>query len=151
MAAKRPAWTKGRGRLGVLTPVIGKWKAKAESPMGPVACSRVFARVLGDNYVQLTAVWDFAGKSYEENALFGAGDEGELAFWSFTSDGKHSTGKLTGVADVHPEAFGFEAQMPAGLARMIYWPDETEGFHWAVEAKTKKGWSRFTEHHYRKA
>ena len=55
------------------------------------------------------------------------------------------------VPDVPPAGFGFGAQMPAGLARMIYWPDETEGFHWAVEAKTKKGWSRFTEHHYRKA
>ena len=23
------------------------------------------------------------------------------------------------------------------------------GFHWAVESKKKKGWNRFTEHHYR--
>lgn len=38
--------------------------------------------------------------------------------------------------------------MPAGRARMISWPDDERGFHWAVEAKTKKGWRRFTEHHY---
>jgi hypothetical protein len=31
---------------------------------------------------------------------------------------------------------------------MVYWPDEGEGFHWVVESKTKKGWNRFTEHHY---
>ncbi|MFA5806109.1 MAG: hypothetical protein WC879_15840 [Melioribacteraceae bacterium] len=40
--------------------------------------------------------------------------------------------------------------MPADQARMIYWTDEQEGFHWAVESKTKKGWNRFTEHHYKK-
>ena len=39
--------------------------------------------------------------------------------------------------------------MPAGLARMTFWPDETEGYRWAVESKTKKGWNRFTAHHYR--
>ena len=38
--------------------------------------------------------------------------------------------------------------MPAGRARMAYWPDQVEGFRWVVEARTKKGWSRFTEHHY---
>jgi hypothetical protein len=40
--------------------------------------------------------------------------------------------------------------MPAGTARMIYWPDEESGFHWAVESKVKKGWNRFTQHHYQK-
>ena len=38
--------------------------------------------------------------------------------------------------------------MPAGLARMIYWPDEAGGFYWAVEARNQKGWKRFTQHHY---
>ena len=65
------------------------------------------------------------------------------------ADGKNAQGKLSEVTDVHPEAVGFEAQMSAGLARQVYWPDEEEGFHWAVEAKTKKGWSRFTAHHYK--
>jgi hypothetical protein len=55
---------------------------------------------------------------------------------------------IANVTDIHPQAIGFEAQMPSGMARMAYWPDEAEGFRWAVEAKTKKGWKRFTEHHY---
>ena len=50
---------------------------------------------------------------------------------------------------MHPmlilEAIAFEAQMPAGLARMLYWPlDSGEpGFCFAVESQTKKGWNRF--------
>jgi len=38
--------------------------------------------------------------------------------------------------------------MPAGIARHVYWPDETQGFHWAVESQTEKGWDRFVDHHY---
>ena len=71
-----------------------------------------------------------------------------LAFWSFTSDGKRSQGTIADVTDIHSEAIGFEAQMPAGLARMVYWPSDQNGIHWAVESKTKKGWNRFTCHHY---
>jgi hypothetical protein len=33
-------------------------------------------------------------------------------------------GAFADVSDIHPEAIGFEAQMPAGLTRMAYWPDE---------------------------
>jgi hypothetical protein len=141
-------WKKGRGKLGVLRPLIGTWKAETDSPEGPVKCSRTFARVLEGAYVQLTARWEYAGGVYEELALFGKGSEGQLCFWSFTSDGKRSQGCLADVSDLHPQAVGFEAEMPAGLARMAYWPDETEGFHWVVEAKRKKGWKRFTHHHY---
>ena len=92
--------------------------------------------------------WEFSDRSYDEFAMVGVNPEKEVSFWSFTSDGKQSQGKLADVTDVHPHAIGFEAQMPAGLARMVYWPDEEEGFHWVVESKTKKGWNRFTEHHY---
>jgi len=53
------------------------------------------------------------------------------------------------VTDLHPEAVGFEAQMPAGLARMAYWPEEDGGFVWVVESKNAKGWRRFVEHRYR--
>ncbi|MBK7306435.1 MAG: hypothetical protein IPI88_04940 [Chitinophagaceae bacterium] len=49
---------------------------------------------------------------------------------------------------MHPDAICFEANMPAGLARMVYWPADDGGFHWAVESKVKKGWNRFTMHHY---
>jgi len=72
-----------------------------------------------------------------------------LTFWSFTSDGKNSRGALASGTDIHAEAICFEAQMPAGLARMIYWPNPEGGFNWAVESKTKKGWNRFTTHHYK--
>jgi len=51
------------------------------------------------------------------------------------------------VTDLHPEAVGFEAHMPAGFARMAYWP-AGDGFIWVVESKNAKGWRRFVEHHY---
>jgi hypothetical protein len=52
---------------------------------------------------------------------------------------------------VHPQAVCFEAQMDMGLARQVFWPDEKEGMLWAVEARNKKGWNRFSLHHYRQA
>ncbi len=142
-------WKSGRGKLGVLAPLLGNWAARSSSPMGPVSCSRTFSLVLGGKYIQLQADWKVGKTSYQEIAMIGENRDGRIAFWSFTSDGKNSSGMLADVSDVHPLAVGFEAQMPAGLARMIYWPDESEGFHWAVEAKNKSGWKRFTEHHYR--
>jgi hypothetical protein len=97
----------------------------------------------------LQAEWRLPdGKAYRELAIYAPNDSGRIGFWSFTSDGKRSQGTLTEAADVHPEAVAFEAQMPAGLARMIYWPGDGGGFNWAVESKTKKGWNRFTHHRY---
>ena len=162
------AWKKGRGKLGLLHPLLGSWVAESDSPMGPLRCTRSFSSVLGGNYVHLEARWEFSAvpgsaqsprakvasagmKQYQEIAIFGVGDDGAVAFWSFTSDGKHSQGKVTDVTDIHKDAIGFEAQMPAGLARMAYWPDGAAGFHWVVEARNAKGWRRFTEHHYRPA
>lgn len=148
-------WKKGRGKLGPFEPLLGKWVAEATSPMGPMRCTRTLEPILGGHYLQLTAEWVFGsmvkGKAYRELALIGVGDDKQVCFWSFTSDGKRSEGKLADVTEVHPEAIGFEAQMPAGLARMIYWPDVDGGYHWAVESNTKKGWNRFTEHHYHPA
>lgn len=141
-------WKKGRGKLGWFDPLIGVWQAVAESDMGAVRCRRAFEKVLSGKYVQLTAHWEFASGSYAEIAMLGVNADKEICFWSFTSDGKQSQGRLVDASDVHPEAIGFEAQMPAGIARMVYWPDEEAGFRWAVESKTKKGWNRFTEHHY---
>ncbi len=141
-------WKKGKGKLGLLQPLIGNWTATADSPMGKVVCERKFEKVLGSNYIQLIATWKFGEKTYEEMAFFGV-EEGEIFFRSFTSDGKNSYGKIKDGSDVHPEAISFEAEMPAGLARMIYWPDSEEGFRWAVESKSKMGWNRFTEHHYK--
>jgi hypothetical protein len=148
MAAKKSSWKKGRGKLGLFDPLIGSWVAAADSPMGKLTCTRTFERILGGNYIQLTAVWDFGKGAYTEHAIIGIKD-GIISFWSFTSDGKNSAGQLSDGSDVHPDAICFEAKMPAGTARMIYWPnEEADGFNWAVESKTKKGWNRFTMHRY---
>jgi len=141
-------WKKGRGKLGLFDPLIGVWQAKADSEMGPVTCKREFKKILSGKYLQLTVNWVFADNTYDEVAMIGVNPDKEVSFWSFTSDGKQSKGRLVDVSDIHPDAIGFEAQMPAGLARMVCWPDDEEGFHWVVESKTKKGWNRFTKHHY---
>jgi hypothetical protein len=146
-------WKKGRGKLGPLAPLHGVWVADADSPRGPLRCHRSITPVLGGKYLQLDVRWEFGGDSpaYEERALIGADQDGTVCFWSFTSDGKRSQGALADVTDLHPEAVGFEADMPAGRARMAYWPADDGGFHWVVESRSKSGWSRFTEHHYRPA
>jgi hypothetical protein len=149
-------WKKGRGKLGFLQPLLGRWVAEADSEMGRVRCTREFKPILGGAFVQLEACWTFesggakAPRAYDEVAIIGPGDDGEVRFWSFTSDGKRSEGRLSNAGDLHSEAVGFEAKMPAGLARMAYWPSE-HGFSWVVESKTKKGWNRFVEHLYRPA
>lgn len=163
-AAERPAirkidmravWKKGRGKLGPLAPLHGRWLAESESPRGPVRCLRELAPILGGHYLQLDVRWEFgpgsASESYEERALIGVGADGTVRFWSFTSDGKRSEGVLADVTDLHPEAIGFEAEMPAGRARMAYWPMPGGGFYWVVESKSKAGWKRIVEHHYRPA
>jgi hypothetical protein len=147
MKMKNASWKKGPGKLGVLSPLLGAWKASAMSPMGKVRCTRTFTPILHGKYVQLVARWEFGAKIYEEIALYGVSN-GKVSFWSFTSDGKRSEGVIADGTDVHPQAIAFEAEMPAGRARMIYWPNESGGCRWAVEAKTKKGWRRFTEHTY---
>jgi hypothetical protein len=142
-------WPKGRGKLGVLEPLIGSWQAQADSQLGPVVCRRVFTRILDGSCVQMDADWQTAGGTgYQEHAVYAPGDEGVIAFWSFTSDGQRSQGRLADASDIHAEAIAFEAAMPAGLARMIYWPAEGAGFNWAVESRTGQGWSRFTLHRY---
>lgn len=142
-------WKKGRGKLGIFEPLLGQWRVETDSDLGPVVCRRQFSRVLDGKYVRLEANWQIGSdKSYDEMAMIGVDRDKQIRFWSFTSDGKSSHGVLADVTDLHPLAIGFEAQMEAGLARMAYWPDEQEGFHWVVESKNKKGWNRFVEHHY---
>lgn len=148
MVSAKKIWKKGRGKLGLLEPLIGSWRAEADSPMGRVRCSRSFTPILGGNRILLEARWELPGRVYEEHAIYGTDAAGALAFWSFTSDGKRSEGKLTDAADIHPEAIAFEAEMPAGTARMVYWPDGDGIVNWVVESKTKRGWSRFTHHRY---
>lgn len=142
-------WKKGRGKLGLFEPLIGSWTATENSPeRGNITCTRTFQKTLQNKYVELKATWNLTDKVYEDHTLFGVDTDKVVSFWSFTSDGKNSLGKLTDVTDIHPEAFGFEAQMPAGIARQVFWPAENEGFYWVVESKTQKGWNRFLKHHY---
>lgn len=148
MVTSTHTWTKGRGKLGVFDPLIGRWQSISDSPRGKVICTRTFTRVLEGAYVELVARWEIGAGSYEEIALFGKNEDGTVHAWSFTSDGKRSEGAMTDVSDLHPEAIGFEFDMPAGLARQAYWPNETGGVDWVVESKGKKGWNRFTHHHY---
>lgn len=133
-----------------MAPLIGRWQATADPPMGKVECTRTFTGSLGGKYIVLDCEWHFGKTVYMEHALFGVKD-GELSFWSFTSDGKHSAGVLTAAEDIHKEAVCFEADMDAGHARQVYWPNDTGGFNWAVESKNKKGWKRFVLHSYQKA
>jgi hypothetical protein len=150
--AKAPTlWKKGRGALGPLDPLLGRWHASAESPMGPMSCTREFSRLGSKGHIQLVADWAHSKFNYREVAIYSSGDDQKLRFWSFTSDGKRSEGALADATDIHPEAVGFEAQMPAGLARMAYWPDADVGFHFVVEARNKSGWKRFLSHHYKPA
>jgi hypothetical protein len=150
-------WRRGRGLLGPLDPLIGAWATTTDSPRGPVRVERSFARVHGGRWVRLEVLWAFTEGAYEETAMFGRRPDGTLGFWSFTSDGKHSEGWLVEAPDLPAEAVAFEADVPAGRARMAYWPapsvegddpDDGAGFVWVVEARTKHGWSRFTEHRY---
>lgn len=150
-------WKKGRGKLGGFAPLIGSWRAKADSEMGPVVCERVFAPVLGGKFIQLDASWSFgkgkdgAARGYDERCIFGPDKDGEIGFWSFTSDGKRSQGRIADGSDIHKLALCFEAQMDMGLARQIYWPDADGGVRWAVESRNRKGWRRFVEHLYLQA
>jgi hypothetical protein len=149
--AKAPHWNKGRGKLGPLAPLIGAWSTETETPMGLAACARNFSR-FGEGWILLEASWRFgsgpSARIYRETAFLGPTAEGPLGIWSFTNDGKRSEGVLSAAPDVHSLAICFEADMPAGRARQIYWPDEGGGLAWAVEAKNARGWKRFSEHHY---
>ena len=142
------AWKKGRGLLGPLQPLLGDWRTQAgegSTDAAGMACTRAF-RPHGKGWVALDARWQIGPeREYCELALFGPAEDGALGFFSFTSDGKRSVGRHCDGTDVHPDALAFEAQMPAGAARMVYWPLEEggPGFLFAVENRTKKGWNRF--------
>jgi len=146
-------WKKGRGLLGPLQPLLGAWRTQAGeggTPASAMACTRSFTP-FGKGWIRLEAVWQTGpDRAYCETAFFGPAGDGALGFFSFTNDGKSSVGRLADAGDVHPDAIAFEAQMPAGLARMVYWPldDGAPGFFFAVESKTKKGWNRFLKQQF---
>ena len=135
-----------------MKPLLGQWETvRAEGSTGAAAmrCTRTF-RPFGKDWIELDARWETGpDRSYREIALFGRGEDGQLAVFSFTSDGKRSRGRLAEATDVHSEAVAFEAEMPAGLARFVYWPAEG-GFDFAVESRTRKGWNRFLEQRFQR-
>ena len=105
------AWKKGRGKLGLFAPLLGVWQAEASSEKGAVTCTREIKKILSGKYLQLHVRWEYADKTYEEQAMIGVNPDKEVCFWSFTSDGKQSIGKLADVTDIHPDAIGFEAEI----------------------------------------
>ena len=144
------SWKKDRGKMGFMAPALGAWRTEIpDTPMGKVICMRSYEKALGGKFIRLVADWDIGegSKTYREEAFYGLDRDGTPSFWSFTTDGGTSQGRLADVTDLHPEAFGFEAQMPAGLARMGFWPD-VEGMMWVTQSKTKKGWNDLARHHY---
>lgn len=146
--AKSPYWKAGRGFLGSLSPLLGEWTAQGAMNGQAYECRRSYAP-FGKRWVRLFAEWTFPTRAYREIALIGRADDGRLGFFSFTDDGKRSVGHQADGSDVHSEALAFEAQMPAGVARMIYWPHESlAGFNFAVEGRKREGWNRFLHHVY---
>ena len=142
-------WKKSRGKLGIFEPLLGDWITNKESrDYSKPKCTRKLKKTLDNKYIELKVYWYLENKIYEDMTLIGLNSSKEICFWSFTSDGKNSMGKLADVSDIHPEAIGFEAEMPAGVARQAYWPSQEGGFYWVVESKTKKGWNRFVKQHY---
>lgn len=143
-------WKKGRGKLGLFAPLIGHWITNEDSTdEQKPECHRSFEHTLDNKYIKLEVIWKLKNKYYLDYTLIGLNEKKEICFWSFTSDGKNSHGILADVSDIHPEAIGFTAEMPAGIARQAYWPDDANGFFWVVESKTKKGWNRFVKQHFK--
>ena len=142
-------WKKGRGKLGPFSNLLGSWICnKGSKDRTKPECTRVFEKHLDGKYIKLTVSWNLGDKSYDELCMIGVTRDKEVNFWSFTSDGKNARGWMADVTDVHPEAIGFEADMPPGRARQAYYPHEDGGFVWVVESQTKKGWNRFVEQHF---
>ncbi len=143
-------WKKGRGKLGLFNPILGNWVCNPGSKdrTNP-QCIREIRLDLDNKYLIQDVTWHLGDKLYTDHTIIGMDNRKRICFWSFTSDGKNSTGVLADVSDIHPNAFGFEAEMPAGLARQAFWPDDELGFHWAVESKNKKGWKRFVHQHFK--
>ena len=143
-------WKKGRGKLGVFAPLLGQWIANegSKEDQNP-ECHRCFEYILDKKYIKLEVLWKLKTKEYLDHTLIGLNENKKICFWSFTSDGKNSQGIFTDVSDIHPDAIGFEAEMPAGTARQAFWPDGEDGFFWVVESKTKKGWNRFVKQKFK--
>jgi hypothetical protein len=138
-ASRKTLWKKGRGKLGILEPLIGTWTAETDSPMGRVRCTRKFASLHGDKWVRLDAVWELGGgKRYVEHAVYGVDTNGSLKFWSFTSDGKRSEGALVEASDIHPEALASRPRCPRAPPEWSTGPSPTAASTGSSNPKRKK-------------
>src|SRR5665213_2779618 len=74
-------WKKGRGKLGVLDPLLGDWIADVVTPRGPVRCRRTLAKTLGGARIEMRVRWEFGkDRAYEELAIIGVGDDRAVRF-----------------------------------------------------------------------
>ena len=137
-------------RLRLLDPLLGEWVARGESPLGPYTCRRRFSRVLRRTHVQLDTYWEYAADTFDERTIFAPHEDFGLQFWSFSSNGEQSNGHLTAAGGLSEQAVVFEALTPSGRMRMSYWPTGTNDVVvFVVDTKSRSGWSRLLEHHYR--
>ena len=50
----RAIWTKARGKLGFLTPLLGQWRHEGGEGEEHFDCVRHFEKVLGGDYVRVS-------------------------------------------------------------------------------------------------
>ena len=144
--------TKLRKGLRLLEPLLGQWVHMGDSGLGKLTCNRRFNSMLDGHRVRLDAIWSYEDpkrSDYVELCIFGLNKDGILRFNSFVNDGTSSSGLIVKTDDLHGTAICFEAQMPHGLARQAYSPDDRGGWNWKVERKVKSGWSPIIEQAYR--
>ena len=135
-----------------LEPLLGQWVHMGDSGLGKLTCNRHFSSLLDGHRVRLDAIWSYDDpkrSDYVELCIFGLNKDGVLGFHSFVNDGTSSNGLLADADELVETTICFEAQMPHGLARQTYWPDEVGGWNWKVERKLKSGWSPIIEQAYR--
>ena len=64
-------WKPGRGKMGFMQPLLGTWLATdPDTPMGKVACTRSYTKVLDGKFIRVEANWEIGeSKTYQELSL----------------------------------------------------------------------------------
>ncbi|MEO1027556.1 MAG: hypothetical protein AAFX02_00725 [Pseudomonadota bacterium] len=140
-----------RKPVRILEPLLGSWRHSGDSDLGTLICTRQFVPILGGHYVRLEANWQYDDPKrddYTELCIFGSGRDKALGFESFINDGSRSYGFATTATDAYSDAVAFQAEMPHGISRQIYWPETDGVWKWRVERKVKSGWNQIIEHTY---
>ena len=127
------------------------WIFQGTGSMGDYTCERRFERILGGKFVRMEVLWQVAKHTYGEVAIFGKTAPGVdsshkgLCFSSFTTEGKASLGLQVTPEDLSTGGIAFEADMPAGRARMMLWPEGREVLWLTVASRNASGWKPFLE------